>query len=160
MSGAKSRASHHDVVAAHDVFRTVFLLVFGIAFLYGGSELFMAGLRDVAVRFHLDGGALGALIIAPGTSGPEIIVSIISIIRKRPAILVGNMVGSCISHVILVGGIAGVLAEPTVYSRDVLLMLLATIIFSIDIAVRHKIDRWNGVVYLALLCLYFSTVLV
>jgi hypothetical protein len=38
-------------------------------------------------------------------------------------------------------------------------MLLATILFSIDIAVRHRIGRWNGAVYLILLGLYFLTVL-
>ncbi|MDR2269080.1 MAG: hypothetical protein LBD94_02750 [Rickettsiales bacterium] len=159
LMGAKPRASRYDVIAMKDWWRTAALLVFGIGFLYCGSEIFMNGLNQIVTRFHLDGSAAGSLIIAPGTSGPEIIVSILSIIRKRPAILIGNMVGSCVSHIILVGAIAGVIAEPTTESFDVVLMLLATIIFCIDIVERKKITRWNGLLYLSLLCLYFLTIM-
>ena len=159
MMGVHSRASRHNIAHADDRIRTAALILFGIGFLYFGSEVFMNGIGQIVARFNLDGSSVGALIIAPGTSGPEIIVSILAIIRKRPSILVGNMVGSCVSHIILVGAIAGVVTEPAMpNSIDVILMLLATIMFCIDMAYRRKIARWNGVLYVCLLCLYFLTI--
>jgi cation:H+ antiporter len=120
----------------------------------------MNGLNNIIARFHLAGGFIGSVLIAPATSGPEIVVSIISIRRGKPAILVGNMLGSCVSHIVLVAAIAGVLTEPATDSRDVFLMLLATAMFCIDVGWRKKIGRWNGAVYLGLLCLYFIAIIV
>jgi cation:H+ antiporter len=161
MMGAKSHASRHVVAApSGDWMRTMMLMVFGILALYSGSEIFMNGLNHAMLHLHLAGGVIGSLIVAPATSGPEIIVSIISIRRKKPQIMVGNMLGSCVSHIVLVAAIAGVLTEPTTDSTDVLLMLLATVIFCVDIGWRKKIGRWNAMIYVALLCLYFATIIV
>jgi cation:H+ antiporter len=159
MLGAKRRASPHDVVAGYDWLHTIFLLFFGIAALYIGSDVFMTGLGRVMDQMHLAGSVIGSMIVAPATSGPEIVVSIISLRRKKPQIMVGNMLGSCVSHIVLVAAIAGVLTEPATDSLDFVLMLLATVMFSIDISVRKKIGRWNALVYISLLCLYFLTIL-
>jgi cation:H+ antiporter len=157
MLGARRHATRHDVVAGHDWGRTILLMVFGIGALYSGSEIFMAGLTQVMDKLSLAGSTIGSIIIAPATSGPEIIVSIISIRRRKPQIMVGNMLGSCVSHIVLVAAIAGVLAEPATNSLDFVLMMLATVMFAIDVAWRKKIGRWNGLLYVSLLCLYFST---
>ena len=157
MMGAKRSASHHEVVARGDWFRTIALLIMGIIALYAGSEVFVKGVEEIMAMLSLSGSAIGSLIIAPATSGPEIIVSILALRRGRPQIMIGNMLGSCVSHIVLVAAIAGVLAEPATASLDYLLMLLATIIFAIDIAWRKRIGRWNAIVYIALLVIYFRT---
>ncbi|MDR1027302.1 MAG: hypothetical protein LBL46_02710 [Rickettsiales bacterium] len=157
MSGAKRSASRYEVVARADWVRTIALLAAGVGALYAGSEVFVKGVEAIMSQLSLAGSVIGSLIIAPATSGPEIIVSILALRRGRPQIMVGNMLGSCVSHIVLVAAIAGVLAEPATASFDYLWMLLATIMFSIDIAWRKRIGRWNGIIYLLLLGLYFRT---
>jgi cation:H+ antiporter len=159
--GTRPRATHHDVVEPHNWCKTIFLVLFGTALIYSGSHFFLESVKMLVDKLNLSGSALGALIVAPGTSGPEIVVSTLSILRKKPQILVGNMVGSCISHIILLSGIAGILTEPTMtFKFDTLLMLFATILFCFDIAYRKKITRISGILYLGLLGLYFATILV
>jgi cation:H+ antiporter len=107
----------------------------------------------------LSGEFVGSLIVAPGTAGPEIIVSLLAIMHRQPSILIGNIVGSCIAHIILIGGTAGIFARPEAKSGAATLMFLAAVLFSIDIGARHKIGRAQGILYLTLLLLYFLTIL-
>jgi cation:H+ antiporter len=139
---------------------TALLLVSGMAVLYCGGELFMDQLRKIVDEYDLSKEIAGALIVAPGTSGPEIMVSILAIMRRQPKILTGNIAGSCIAHIMLIAGAAGLAAKPAGNAFGGFLMLLAVIIFSIDITARGVIARWRGILYLALLGLYFSTILI
>jgi cation:H+ antiporter len=157
-SARHMHANHKNLVKTHDGFLATMLLTLGIATLYAGSHLFVDQLHKILMAFNLTGEFIGSLIVAPGTAGPEIIVSVMAIMRRQPSILIGNIVGSCIAHVILIGGVAGLFAQPAGESGAAVLMFLATAIFAIDIW-RHKISRWNGVLYLSLLTLYFLTIL-
>ena len=158
--GAKPHANPHDTFY-FNWWETMFMVFAGTMLIYAGSHLFLQGINRIVEELHMSGSSLGALIAAPGTTGPEIIVSILSIIRKKPQILIGNIVGSCVSHIVFVSGIAGIIAQPAMLLPfDALLMLLATILFCIDIVWRKKITRLSGVIYLILLFLYFATVLV
>jgi cation:H+ antiporter len=157
-SARRMHANRKNIVQTHDGFLAAMLLTLGISALYAGSHLFMEQLQKILVAYDLTGPFVGNLIVAPGTAGPEIIVSIMAIIRRNPSILIGNIVGSCIAHVILIGGVAGLFAQPSGESGQAALMFLATVIFAAGIW-RHKIGRADGILYLALLGLYFLVIL-
>ena len=93
-------------------------------------------------------------IVAIGTSLPELAVDINALRLKHHSIAIGDIVGSCIVDSTLSIGIGQVfwpqavsasLAVPTV-----LFTLVASLIVFITIAVRQKVDKKAGILFISL----------
>jgi len=150
-------ATRHDLGHTGNLWKDLLLLAGGVFSLYFGSELFMDGLEKMIDLFGLTGDKLGALIVAPGTTGPEIIVTILAIARKKTNMIIGTMVGSCIAHIVLIGAAAGIVVHPAATSIEVMLTLLATLMFSIDLTIKKEVSRFAGFIYVGLLAFWAYT---
>ena len=95
----------------------IFLFVLGTVLLYYGADFLITGSQKLASKFKISPIVVGITLIAFGTSLPELIVSIIAILRDQPGIVVGNVVGSNITNIGLVLGITS-LFSPIFFSFD------------------------------------------
>ncbi|MCL2890034.1 MAG: sodium:calcium antiporter [Alphaproteobacteria bacterium] len=142
----------------------VMLVLFGIGLIYIGSERFMDALQIVARVNHLDQTLAGLLIVGPGTSMPELIVTILAAIRRRPQIAVGNIIGSNLMNIALVVPIGALVIDlPTskhISYFDVWVMCAALVMLSLNLFVWKKISRWTAVLYMSLLVLYMWAAIV
>ncbi len=93
-----------------------------------GATYFTDGSSQLASRFGIPEFVIGLTIVAIGTSMPELVVSVMSAVRGNYEISVGNVVGSNIFNVVILGIAA--LIKPmqitkSMVRQDIPFMLLA-----------------------------------
>lgn len=98
---------------------TVVLFVLGFVLLIGGAEILVRGAVQLAQAAGVSSLVIGLTVVAYGTSAPELAVTVQSVYADppQPDLAIGNVVGSNISNVLLVLGMAA-LAAPLAVSRN------------------------------------------
>jgi cation:H+ antiporter len=108
---------------------------FGVLLLLGGGMLLVRGASEIAAAFGISPMIVGLTIVGFGTSSPELVVNIVGSLRGETALAFGNVVGSNISNLGLVLGIAAVVAPITIHGdlvrRELPLLLLATTMMTV-----------------------------
>ncbi len=109
---------------------TYLLFVAGLAGLFFGGEFLVRGASNIARSFNLSPMLIGLTIVGFGTSAPELLVSVEAALAGRPAIAIGNVLGSNIANILLILGVSAVIAPLLIPAsrlwRDLGFMLLAT----------------------------------
>lgn len=107
----------------------------GIVLLIGGGAAMVAGASRIATHYGVSPLVVGLTIVAFGTSAPELVVNILGALRGETGLAFGNVVGSNISNLALVLGLAAIFRaidlQGTVVKREVPLLLLITSIIII-----------------------------
>ncbi len=126
-------------------------LVLGCALLYVGADRLISSALQLGQRFDLSAAVTGLIIVAVGTSLPELAVSLDAAIHGFGAIAVGNVVGSNIVNITLVVGAAALLATMPVgdtvrrFDLPALVLLTALAIFLIA---DQSLSRLDGLILL------------
>ncbi|MGF1483451.1 MAG: calcium/sodium antiporter [Opitutales bacterium] len=140
--------------------KCILLVVLGGVFLWLGAELLINSAAVLAEKAGIPKVIVGLTIVAIGTSLPELAASVAAALRKQSDIIAGNIVGSNIFNIVLIGGGVG-----TVYSLDVnerlfYLEFPAMIVFSgllwFIFITQKRVVRAEGAI---LLLLYVVTLL-
>jgi cation:H+ antiporter len=98
-------------------------IIVGIALLFGGGELFVAGSVALSLLLGIPQIVIGLTVVSLGTSAPELFVSLISTIQGNLGVAgadnlaVSNIVGSNIFNVLVVLGLSALIAPLRVKSR-------------------------------------------
>jgi cation:H+ antiporter len=104
----------------------------GLAALFFGGEYLVKGASGVARHFRLSPMVIGLTVVGFGTSAPELLVSLEAALDGKPAIAIGNVVGSNIANILLILGISALIAPLIIpvskLWRDLAFMLAATAI--------------------------------
>ena len=142
----------------YSTFLSIFLILIGIIFLIYGSELFVDSAISIANYFKVSEAVIGLSLIAFGTSLPELVVGIISALRKKVDFALGNILGSNIYNVLGVLGISsffGTFSMPEIIAKqDLLFMLLITFMILGFMFFIKKIGRIYGSIGLILYASY------
>ena len=121
--------------------------VMGLLMLYYGANWLVKGSSSLARNLGLTPLVIGLTVVAFGTSAPELFISVVSSIKDKSMIAVGNVVGSNICNIGLVLGLAAVIYPITgnrsVYHRDIPIMLGVSI-YLLLISFDSKIGRIEG----------------
>ena len=136
---------------------SIFLIIIGIVFLIYGSELFVSSAINLANTFSVSETVIGLSLIAFGTSLPELVVGVMSALKRKVDFALGNILGSNIYNVL---GVLGVISffdhfsMPNVLAKqDLIFMLLITFMILGFMYLSKKLGRTYGVIGLVL---YFS----
>jgi cation:H+ antiporter len=76
--------------------------------LFFGSDWMVDGATGLAESFDVPSRVIGGTLVAFGTSLPELITTVWSIVKKETDLGVGNAVGSCIFNILMVLGFTAV----------------------------------------------------
>lgn len=132
-------------------------LALGFALLVAGGEALVRGAVSVASRLGVSPLLIGVTLVGFGTSTPELVTSLQAAFDDRPGIAVGNVVGSNIANVLLILGVAAVIAPVAAarsgFGRDGTALALATLL-CIGVVLHGALDRWLGAVLVAALLVY------
>lgn len=116
-----------------------------------GGDLLVRGAVALARRLDVPPVVVAATVVGFGTSLPEMIVSIQATITGVPDLILGNVVGSNIANVLLVGGASAIvyplLHEDRELRRNVVLMWSALLAFT-AFAATGDIGAVDGAVLL------------
>jgi len=112
-----------------------FGVLLGIALLIGGGTALVQGASQIASRMGISPMIIGLTIVGFGTSTPELMINIMGAARGETALAFGNVVGSNISNLGLVLGVAAMIQtidiQGSVVRREVPLLLLITTIITV-----------------------------
>ncbi len=86
------------------------LVAAGLVLLFVGGEGLVRGSVAIAERLGISKLLIGLVIVGFGTSTPELLFSVNAALDGAPEIALGNVVGSNIANVLLVIGVAAVIA--------------------------------------------------
>ena len=128
-----------------------FLVISGFILLLSGAEVMLRGAIGIAERLRISKLLVGMTIVAFGTSSPEFLVSLKAALSGSSALAIGNLVGSNISNILLVTGVAALLMPIVVkkgeLKQDGWMLLVGTVLF-LFLTVRLEIDFIAGCVLL------------
>lgn len=132
-------------------------LVAGLVFLCLGGEALVRGAVGAARALSVSPLLIGLTIVAMATSAPELVVSLEAVLGDRPAIAIGNVIGSNIANILLILGAASVICvlpcrKDQVY-RDGMMMLAGSTIMAVLIY-TGTIEQWHGIGLLAVLIMF------
>ena len=137
---------------------SLILIVLGIIFLVFGSDLLVSSAIEIAKKYNVSEAVIGLSLIAFGTSLPELVVGILSAIKKKVDFALGNILGSNIYNVLGVLGISSLFGNftlPEIFlKQDLLIMVAITSIVLIFMLSIKKIGRIYGVMGLTFYILY------
>jgi len=129
-----------------------FLVLSGFALLIAGGEVMVRGAVAIAGHLNVPPIVIGLTIVAIGTSAPELSVSIDAVLRGAPDIATGNVVGSNLSNILLVLGIAALIKPikvvPQLIRRDGMMMVASAALLT-AMAQTGSIGLITGIFMLA-----------
>ena len=147
----------------------ILLFIVGIILIIVGANYLTEGASVLARRFGVSPLVVGLTIVAFGTSSPELIVSLMSALKGNSDIAMGNVVGSNIFNVLVIGGITALVAPITVtrstVRREIPLVLLASLVLSVMAldrvfagtgATENILSRSEGIVLLCFFLIFLT----
>ena len=138
-------------------------LIVGAALIAVGARLLVDNGTIIARQFGVPESVIALTFVALGTSLPELVTAITSLIKGHSSLSLGNIIGANLFNLVLVSGlsitispfelpaakkIAGLNASLLV---DMPLMFVVMLIVVLPVIFRNKLSRVQGII---LLCLY------
>lgn len=136
---------------------SIFVLV-GLAVLLVGGDLLVRGAVGIATGIRVPTLLVSLTIIAFGTSAPELVVSVTSVLEHQPGIAIGNIIGSNIANVFLVLGLPAIVYPMSAHvpglRRHGVALLIATAAFAAVAYGAGALNRATGAALFGGIVLY------
>lgn len=135
------------------------LVILGMGLLFGGGELLVKGAVGLARRYGVSELVIGLTIVGFATSTPELLVSVQAALKGVPEIAIGNVVGSNIANILLIGGFTALLAARVTLEKGIrreLRIMLGASLLVLAAAAWGAIPRLAGLALVLLLAGYLA----
>lgn len=147
----------------HGVVKPLLFLVAGLVLIVFGGRLLVQGAVALAQGLGVSEEVIGLTIVAVGTSLPELVTSVIAAIRRHADVALGNVIGSNILNILVIGGvtstIAPVVVAPQMLWLDMPVMVAVTVLCLVFARSGWRIGRREGGLMLALYAAYVAVLL-
>lgn len=134
------------------MFLAIVLLIVGLFLLVYGADRLVYGAAVLSRSLGVPPLIIGMTIVGIGTSLPELIVSVTAALNGQTDMAVGNVLGSNITNILLILGVAALLhplaAHSDILRRELPLMLAVTLICGF-VLMDNSLSRLDGVLLLA-----------
>ncbi len=160
---SRSLAAENQVteIAAAQASSSIFLiaakLIGGILLVILSSKVVVPSGEILAIRAGVPPGVIAASLIAFGTSLPELVTVITSVLKGRGEIAIGNIIGADILNVFFVAGLSaavtaeGLDASPIFFQKLFPFMIFILLTFRLGVALsKETLGRFFGFLLFAL----------
>lgn len=144
------------------VAREIILLVLGAVAIKFGADFLVDNGQIIARELGVSETVIGLTIVAIGTSLPELVTAVTSLIKGHGALSLGNIIGANLFNLVLVSGISITIAPFSVPASSTLFGQNSTLVFELPLMlgvmallvvptlIRGKLSRVQGITLLAL----------
>lgn len=130
-------------------------IVLGLALLYGGGELLVAGSSRLARRLGLSPLVVALTVVAFGTSSPELAAGVSAVLKGSQDLVLGNVLGSNIANLGLVLGLSVLLrpisVEREAFRRDLPALLVSSFLLALLLVLGHLTPLMGGILLIGLM---------
>jgi len=150
-----------SIPVSQSIRKSVFWFLTGLVVLVLASRLVVWGAVHIAQAFGVSDLVIGLTIVAIGTSLPEVMACIVSVLKNEPDIAIGNVVGSNMVNILAVLSMPA-LIDPQIFDGDALfrdmpvMFAFTLVLFLVAYGFRGpgRINRIEGAVLLSGFCAY------
>lgn len=144
----------------------IIYLVAGAAVIAVGADLLVDNGTKIAEAFGVPQSVIALTFVALGTSLPELVTAITSLIKGHGSLSLGNIIGANLFNLVLVSGVSitispfDVPAEQTVAGMnaslviDLPVMLGVMLLMALPVLIKGKLPRWQGITLLGIYAVY------
>ena len=141
--------------------KTLLLLVVGAALIAVGANLLVDNGTLIAQALGVPESVIALTFVALGTSLPELVTAVTSLIKGHSDLSLGNVVGANVFNLVLVSGMSVTLAPFTIPQSNTLfginsslvldlpVMLVVMLILTLPALLKGKLNRAQGILLLA-----------
>ena len=142
--------------------KDIVFLVIGAALIAGGAKLLVDNGTKIAEIIGLPQSVIALTFVALGTSLPELVTAITSLVKGHGALSLGNLIGANLFNIVLVSGVSITIAPFAVPAEalffglnrslviDIPVMFAVMLVLTVPALIRGKLSRWQGIVLLAI----------
>ena len=140
-------------VREHNGWLLTVMILGGLCALVGGGEMFVHGATEFARRLGVSESVIAITLVAGGTSLPELASSVVSLMKGRGEMALGNALGSNTANILLVLG-ASTTVRPLTFGTITItdLYMVTASAAALFLAAftfrRREIDRWEGTIFI------------
>ena len=150
---------------AYGIWVAIILIIVGFIALVKGADFLVDGASAIAKRFGISDLVIGLTVVAFGTSMPEFVVNMVSVVEGSTDLAITNILGSNIINTFVILGLTA-LVYPIVSQKrsrdfDIPMSIIAGVLVLIFVAIQlpfgetgRGIGRIGGIILLILFC-YF-----
>ena len=150
---SNSESDQKESVGGRKIILFVLALV-GAGILILGSELTVRSGKNIAEHFGVSDLIIGLTLVAVGTSLPELATTIIGAIRKETDLIVGNIIGSNIFNLLLIGGIVPIVRsieiDRALFTIQFPILLGLSILILPMMRINLNLKKFEGIVLIAI----------
>lgn len=125
----------------HEIILWTIIFIVALMVLLKASDLFADAVEKVGIYFGIPEFIVGVTIVAFATSLPELITSIISVLKDSSEIVAGNVVGSNVANIFLILGITAIIGKYLKVSHEIINVDLPLLVGS---ALLFGVFIWDG----------------
>ena len=146
------------------VLKNIVLFVLGAAGVVVGSNLLVDNGTLLAQRLGIPENVIALTAVAIGTSLPELVTAITSIVKKEASLSVGNVIGANIIDTALILPVCSVISGGTLQVAastvrvDMPVCLAVTMIALIPALISQRFRRWQGILLIGIYIAYLAVV--
>ena len=153
---------HEEAEEEMSLPKTLGLLVVGAVLIAVGANLLMDNGTLIAQALGVPESVIALTFVALGTSLPELITAITSLMKGHSDLSLGNVIGANVFNLVLVSGVSVTLAPFTIPQSNTLfginsslvldlpVMLAVMLILTVPALVKGKLNRAQGITLLAI----------
>ncbi len=143
--------------------KDVLFIVAGCLGLYFGSEWFVGSAKEIFLDMGVSERVIGIMVLAIGTSLPELVTAIVAALKKNTDLAIGNLMGSNIFNVLSILGITSIIKEihvsPAIMG-DMFWMLGVTLVLLPLMVFKRRLGRLQGSILLSIYFYYTYSILI
>lgn len=140
------------------IFKSVFLLIIGGFAIFYGAKYVVPSAVNIAQYFKVPEDIVGLVMISLGTTLPEMTVSLTAIKKGLGNILIGNVLGSNIANLLLIGGVSAIIHPLAINTISLYytipFMVIMTFMLLTFIRVHWLLRMFEGLILLSLYILF------
>ncbi len=151
----RMRATRAPVVVKRKLWLSLAMVAGGLAGLIFGGDLFLNNAIVLARSLGVSETVIAVTLLAGGTSLPELAASVVSALKKKPGMALGNVIGSNVFNIFFVLGAAASIFPLTtggIVPGDLLMVFVASMLLFLCTYTFKKatLDRTEGVIFILL----------
>ena len=142
--------------------KDILILISGAAVIAVGAYLLVESATSIAEQLGVPESVIGLTVVAIGTSLPELVTAITSLVKGHGALSVGNIIGANVFNLVLVSGVAisispfpvpensMLFGQNASFILDIPVMLAVMAIMTLPAIFKGKLSRWQGITLLGI----------
>lgn len=144
--------------------KCIVMVVLGLIGLFVGAQVFIDGAVYIAEALNVSTLLVGLIVVAVGTSLPELCICIMAAWKKESDLVISNIVGSIIFNSFFALGIGAMLVDIPI-SHSVLfyhmpVMIIMSLVLLLMVRTRNSVSRPMGAVLLLMYAAYVAIMVI